>query len=181
MRSEEQTRSNSLPLFRPEALAERQQKFYGDILLIRPFSLTFFTVLGMTIASVVLGFLFFGHYTERVHVVGTVGTAAHEAELYVPQQGSGLIHPGDRITVRCRACTLSSTATPNATVTQIAPTALSPEEASSQLHISAHDPMYKVVVTFSSDTTPPAGSRVEADLPSRRRPLLQWLFGKAGA
>ena len=178
MRSEDQTRSDALPLFRPEALAERQQKFYGEILLIRSFSLTFFTVLGTAIATVVLGFLLLGHYTERIHVLGTVASSEREAELYVPQPGLALLHPGDRIVVRCRACTLSSDASQNATVTQINSTAVSPEEASTQLHITAQDPMYKVVVTLSPQTAAHGGTRVEADLPVRRRPLLQWLFGK---
>lgn len=178
MRSEDQTRSDALPLFRPEALAERQQKFYGEILLIRPFSLTFFSSLGTAIAAVVLGFLLLGHYTERIHVVGTVGSSEHEAELYVPQPGLALLHPGDRIVVRCRACTLSSTVAQNATVTHINSTAISPEEASTQLHITAPDAMYKVVVTLAPQATPPGGTRVEADLPVRRRSLLQWLFGK---
>lgn len=178
MRSEDQTRSDALPLFRPEALAERQQKFYGEILLIRPFSLTFFAVLGTAIAAAVLGFLLLGHYTERIHVVGTVGTSEHEAELYVPQPGLALVHPGDRIVVRCRACTLPSNAAQNATITQISSTAISPEEASTQLHITTQDAMYKIVVVLSAEAAPPGGTRVEADLPVRRRPLLQWLFGK---
>jgi len=57
-----------LPLFRPEVLASQQQKFYGDVLLIRPFSLGFFAWLGMLLASAVIGLLILRHFTENAHV-----------------------------------------------------------------------------------------------------------------
>ncbi|HEY6251783.1 MAG TPA: hypothetical protein VI685_17635 [Candidatus Angelobacter sp.] len=53
-----------LPLFRPEVLACQQQKFYGEVLLIRPFSAAFFIWLGLLLAGAVLGILLLGHYTE---------------------------------------------------------------------------------------------------------------------
>jgi len=55
-----------LPLFRPEVLAAQQQKFYGEVLHIRPFSGQFFILLGIVIAAAVLGILFLGRYTEEV-------------------------------------------------------------------------------------------------------------------
>src|SRR5258708_31952631 len=59
-----------LPLFRPEALAAQQQKFYGQIVLIRPFSLLFFGWLGVAITASIMAFLVLGHYTEKARVPG---------------------------------------------------------------------------------------------------------------
>ena len=51
-----------LPLFRPEVLASQQQKFFGAVLLIRPFSGTLFIWLGLLLAGLILGILFLGRY-----------------------------------------------------------------------------------------------------------------------
>lgn len=55
-----------LPLFRPEVLASQQHKFYGEALLIRPFSTAFLIWLGVVLTAVVIGVLLLGHYTETV-------------------------------------------------------------------------------------------------------------------
>jgi len=51
-----------LPLFRPEVLASQQQKFFGNALMIRPFSTGFFIWLGIALAGFVLGILLLRHY-----------------------------------------------------------------------------------------------------------------------
>lgn len=51
-----------LPLFRPEVLASQQQKFFGNVLGIRPLSGTFFIWLGLILAGGVLGILILGQY-----------------------------------------------------------------------------------------------------------------------
>src|SRR5437016_12041696 len=61
-----------LPLFRPEVLESRQQKLYGDILLIRPLSLTLMACIAIALAASVLGFLLLGHHTERTRVNGVL-------------------------------------------------------------------------------------------------------------
>jgi len=50
-----------LPLFRPEVLAARGQKFYGEILLIRPFPSAFFAWLGIVLVTALLVLLFGQH------------------------------------------------------------------------------------------------------------------------
>ena len=60
-----------LPLFRPEAIAALQQKFYGEIILVRPFSLMLLCWFALGITAAVLGFLFLGQYTERARVPGS--------------------------------------------------------------------------------------------------------------
>src|SRR6476469_3948137 len=61
-----------LPLFRPEAIAALQQKFYCEIILIRPFSLVLLCWFALGITAAVLGFLFLGQYTERARVQGVI-------------------------------------------------------------------------------------------------------------
>ena len=103
-----------LPLFRPEAIAAQQQKFYGEIILIRPFSLLLLSWFAVGITSAVLGFLLLGHYTERAHVSGVIAVspAANanasaenlEAFFFVPGRLIGQLHPGSQLTLRCAAC-----------------------------------------------------------------------------
>jgi len=50
-----------LPLFRPEVLAARGQKLYGEILLIRPLSSALFAWLGIVLATALLVLLFGQH------------------------------------------------------------------------------------------------------------------------
>src|SRR5215467_16350299 len=77
-----------LPLFRPEAIAALQQKFYGEIILIRPFSLMLLCWFALGISAAVLGFLFLGQYTERARVPGVMTvsdvSSPPAAEIYVP-------------------------------------------------------------------------------------------------
>src|ERR1700753_3646839 len=79
-----------LPLFRPEALAAQQQKFHGEIVLIRPFSLTLLMWLALGVAAVAFGFLLLGQYTERAHVTGVIAATGSntnddlQASLFVP-------------------------------------------------------------------------------------------------
>src|SRR5947209_18081273 len=93
-----------LPLFRPEAVAALQQKFYGEIILIRPFSLMLLCWFALGITVAVLGFLFLGQYTERARVPGVItisrvsgmsaGAPQMTAELYVPGRWIGRLHAG---------------------------------------------------------------------------------------
>ena len=60
---ESHSNGNPLPLFRPEAVAALQQKFYGEIILVRPFPLMLLCWFALGITAAVLGFLFLGQYT----------------------------------------------------------------------------------------------------------------------
>lgn len=54
--------SPPLPLFRPEVLASQQQKFFGEVLVIRPLSGAFLIWLGLALAGAILGILLLGRY-----------------------------------------------------------------------------------------------------------------------
>ncbi len=106
--------SEPLPLFRPEAIAALQQKFYGEIILVRPFSLMLLCWFALGITAAVLGFLFLGQYTERARVPGVINASsvsypgasgtATQAELYVPANLLNRLHVGSQLTLRCDSC-----------------------------------------------------------------------------
>src|SRR5690349_117865 len=81
-----------LPLFRPDALADQQQKFYGEVILIRPLALMALGWLAVGIVAAALGFLLLGHYTEKAHVTGmpvmalssSASAAKPRAEFFMP-------------------------------------------------------------------------------------------------
>lgn len=169
--------SKTLPLFRSEVVASRQHKLYGEILLIHPFSLAFFSWLVLGLAAVSLAYLLLGHITEHARVSGVVSTQfnlAHEAqaELSVPERAMGYVHARDRFAIRCTGCGPLT-----ATVQQISPAPSLPSEASPQ------ENMYTVRVGLTGPAQQTAlhpGARVEVGIPLARKPLLQWLFERPG-
>jgi hypothetical protein len=192
-----------LPLFRPEALASQQQKLYGEILLIRPLSLTFLGSLGVAIAVCVLGFLLLGQTTEKAHVFGVLSSdhempqARTEADLFVPDRFLKFLQPGTRLLLRGPADERQSV-----TVKRISTSIVSPTEIPQQQSVLAHGPMYRVVVTLSRPISSPsslgnsvtgssviansvtadsANANVEAEVPLGRKRLIRWLFERSGA
>src|SRR5947199_5138170 len=98
-----------LPLFRPEAVAALQQKFYGEIILIRPFPLMLLCWFALGITAAVLGFLFLGQYTDKTRVPGVITASGaypdvSGAEFYVPGSLLGRLHVGAHLTLRCDSC-----------------------------------------------------------------------------
>jgi hypothetical protein len=194
-----------LPLFRPEALAAQQQKFYGEITLIRPFSLLLLSWFAVGITSAVLGFLLLGHYTERAHVSGVlaVSPAANanasaenlEAYFYVPGRLIGQLHPGSQLTLRCAACPAPSSQQ-TGTVVEVPNAPLGPAELS-QLNLNRSGPIYKVPVykipiyrikvslppqaalVSQLNLSPQTGMSVEAEIPLGRKPLIRWFFERS--
>ena len=174
-----------LPLFRPEAVLYQQQKSYGDIILIRPLSLTLLSGLAISIVASALAFLFFGHYTERIHLQGALiaapANANIQAELYVPQRWRSAVHPGTKLLLRCQTC-LPSSAEQTGLVQEISNTPL----PSSRL--AGAGPSYKVLVLLQPQAAqmlqanaPLAGTRVEAEIPLGHKRLIRWLFERSGS
>jgi hypothetical protein len=182
--------SKPLPLFRPEAILYQQQKFYGEIILIRPLSYTLLTWLVVCIVGGMLGLFVFGRYTEKVHLPGrlTSDAAANtgnpdlRAELAVPVRWLRLVQPGTRLLLRCLACPASAVEQ-TGTVLGISDAPLdSPEVAGS-------GPAYKVMLSLPPPAARPlqpnypsqTGMRVEAVVPVGRKPLIQWFFERSGS
>ena len=174
--------SQPLPLFRAEALAAQQQKFYGEILLIRPFSLTLLVWLGIGISTVALGFLLLGTYTEKAHVGGVLLPGEKEADLFLPAQILNFVRLGQSIQIRCQSCSQIEAQTRTGTVREISKTALSSAELTGQTNGAVQRPTYKVRVILPDEGELfPQGARVEASLPVGRKPLLKWLFERGEA
>jgi hypothetical protein len=192
--SEERSSSSvePLPLFRPEAIAALQQKFYGEIILIRPFSLMLLCWFALGITAAVLGFLFLGQYTERARVPGVitvsgVSSPAMAAELYVPGRWIGRLHAGSRLFLRCDSCT-PQFGRQAGTVLQVADAPLGQTELA-QRSLDLPGPVYKIAVSLppqaaqvtQANPSPQAGVRVEAEIPLGRKPLIKWFFERSGS
>jgi hypothetical protein len=141
-----------LPLFRPEALAAVQQKFHGEIILVRPFSLMLLGWFAVGITAAVLGFLLLGQYTERARVHGrmTIGNTADtrssssslEAEFYVPGSWIGQLHRGSKLRLHCEACS-AQLAQQIGTVLEIPAAPLGPNELS-QMDLNLTGPVDEI-------------------------------------
>lgn len=179
---------DSLPLFRPQALAA-QQKSYGEILLIRPFSLLFLGWLGIGIVATVFGFLTLGHYTEKAQITGFL-ISYREAEsptsgsrlkaiFYVPSGLGGVVQPGQDITLDCQSC---PGATPRlaAKVVQVA----TAPQAGKREVVPDMDVRYEVTIGLATQTltwfpkgnSAPTGMILSAEIPLGQKRLIRRLF-----
>ncbi len=185
-----------LPLFRPEAILYQQQKSYGDIILIRPLSLTILTVLALAIIALAASFLLLGHYTEKVRVSGTLvaapggpsgtNSAQLRAEFNVPARWLVSARPGTQLMLRCTACSAQFAEQP-ATVIAVSTTPSTPDKNST--NEKSIGPGYKVTVALPPQAAQPAGvspmlqtgTPVEAEVSLGRQPLIKWLFRPSGS
>jgi len=189
--------SEPLPLFRPEAIAALQQKFYGEIILIRPFPLMLLCWFALGITAAVLGFLFLGQYTERARVPGIISSGGlSEAAVYVPARMIAGLHPGTQLTLRCSSCPAQFTRQVG-TVLEIPQSPASPSDLS-QANLDLAGPgntpgntiaIYKIKVslppqaaqTMQVNPSTQAGVRVEAEIPLGNKPLIKWFFERSGS
>src|SRR6266481_8204379 len=136
---ESHSNGNALPLFRPDAVAALQQKFFGEIILVRPFPLMLLCSFALGITAAILGFLFLGQYTERTRVPGvmtisgpaipTAAPAKLEAAVYVPVRLLERLHPGTQLSLRCNSCA-AQFGHPVGTVMEVPQTPVEPAELS---------------------------------------------------
>lgn len=187
-----------LPLFRPEAIAALQQKFYGEIILVRPFSLMLLCWFALGITAAVLGFLFLGQYTERARVPGIISASSLSnpgptgAEFYVPANLRDRVHVGAQLTLRCNSCS-TKFARQVGTVLEVPQAPVAPAELS-QKNLGLAGPLDKIQIYKIKVSLPPqaaqamqvnpstqAGVRVEADIPLGHKPLIKWFFERSGS
>jgi hypothetical protein len=167
-----------LPLFRQEALLHQQQKFYGDIILIRPLSLTLLAWLALAIVALAIGLLWFGRYTEKLRLPVSPAGAANQVELQVPGRWLNLVQPGAHVSIRCPSCP-----SPGAETGTVLAVSKAPLTAAGT---GVSGPAYKVTValtplaiqTLGLNRPPQAGTKVEAEIPLGRKPLIQWFFSR---
>lgn len=74
-------------LFRPAALNARRTKLLGDIVLVRPVSFAFLTMVTFVVAVAIVAYLIWGTYTKRTTVVGQLVPTCGLVQVYAPQSG----------------------------------------------------------------------------------------------
>lgn len=77
-----------LPLFRPDAVHPNRRSHIGEIVLIRPISLTLLTGLAAAAAVVTVSFLVWGSYTKRSTSSGHLVPDLGVIKVYVSQTGT---------------------------------------------------------------------------------------------
>lgn len=181
-----------LPLFRPEAVAALQQKFHGEIILIRPFPLMLLCWFALGITAAVLGFFFLGQYTEKARVPGIINAGQSQAAIYVPATLIFRLHPGTQLSLRCDSCPAQLTRQVG-TVLEIPQSPVSPADMSqANLNLAGTGnkiQLYKIEVslppqaaqTMQVDPSTQAGVRVEAEIPLGHKPLIKWFFERSGS
>src|SRR5215813_4971073 len=75
-------------LFRQEALDFHREKILGDVVLVRPLSISLLTSVAVLIALTVVGFVFWGEYTRKAHVTGYLEPNKGLIKVYAPQAGT---------------------------------------------------------------------------------------------
>ncbi|OLF52841.1 HlyD family secretion protein [Pseudomonas chlororaphis] len=98
-------------MFRQEALDAQHASGLGEIVLIRPVSFSFLTLLATAMALMVVGFFLLGSYTKRSTVSGQLVPANGQVKVHAPQPGIVLekfVHEGQRVKRGERLMILSS-------------------------------------------------------------------------
>lgn len=75
------------PLFRTEALNAQQVNLLGNIILVRPISFTWMTIVAGAFAFAVIVLLIWGSYTKRSTVSGQLTPNTGLVQTYAPQSG----------------------------------------------------------------------------------------------
>ncbi|MBZ5522889.1 MAG: hypothetical protein LAP21_11685 [Acidobacteriia bacterium] len=180
--AKDETQHARSSLFRQEALDSQEQKLYGDILLIRPLSLALLAWVGTGLAALMAAVLVWGEYTEKARVTGVLRATSGRLEAYleVPARLTTHLHQGTHVPVICPSCPEKQWSGSTGTVSAIS--SLAPDTAEGTIRSTAlREPLYRVVVALDAGPSLPEGTRIEADLPLERRPLLRWIFSRPAA
>lgn len=177
-------------LFRAEAVEAQRQSWLGGVRLVRPLSLTVLTVFAVSVAALLLGFLFAGEFTRKARLSGVLVAAdgageaegALQAQLLASPATVGLLRPDQPVWLRYEAYGPQAQSRRAGRILQVART---PEPAHAGADcVGAPAVQYRVSVALgeqvlAADGTPQplaAGMRVEADVQLERRHLIDWLF-----
>ena len=113
----------SVPLFRPEVLAERQTQYLGTVLLAPRLSYHVFTIAAVLATAAVISLLFYGEFTRKARINGWLVPEEGLVRVFAPQPGvmTGLfIKEGQQVHKGQRLLTLSA---------ELQSTALGPTQA----------------------------------------------------
>lgn len=76
-----------MTLFRPEVFQAKKNRWTGQIVLVRPFSLQFLTFCAVALATVLIAFLIFGSYTNKTTVTGQLLPTTGVVRVYSQDMG----------------------------------------------------------------------------------------------
>lgn len=163
---------DSLPLFRPEALAAQGSQ-QGEILLIRPLSLALLIWLGIGVGTSILALLFFARIPDAASVnsvllptgAGRPG-APWEASFDVPSSLSPFVKTGTSLVIRCPGCNDAGQKL-KADVVRTESTGSQPIRATVALSP-------EIASTLHSDSA--SGISVQVEIPTGRTSLIHWLL-----
>jgi len=183
-RSNQSSTSDPLPLFRPEALVA-PEKFYGDVLLIRPFPVAMMAWVALGITGALLSFLLFARYVDTARTYGvvvepTLKDSPGDLQIEIPVTSQWLLglRAGRPAAVRCPSCADPS-AWIAATILQVAPSPTAAHEAA-QYGEGYHNALILLTLSSRAAATDARrlqpGTRVEFAMPFGQRSLLHWLL-----
>jgi membrane fusion protein len=75
-------------LFRQEAIDAQREKLLGEVSIARPVPTWVFTLLALSFAATIVGFLFWGEYTRRERVEGFLALDEGAAQILAPEAGT---------------------------------------------------------------------------------------------
>jgi membrane fusion protein len=99
------------PLFRQEALDFHREQLLGEVVLVRPLSVSLLTGAAVCIALTVMGFAWWGEYTRKAHVTGYLEPNKGVIKVYAPQAGTLIekhVAEGQAVKQGARLCVVSS-------------------------------------------------------------------------
>lgn len=76
-----------MTLFRPEVFQNKKNRWTGQIVLVRPFSLQFLTFCATALAAILITFLIFGSYTNKTTVTGQLLPTMGVVRVYSQDMG----------------------------------------------------------------------------------------------
>ncbi len=175
-----------LPLFRPEALAARQN-LHGRVLRIRSFSFGFLAWLAASVCVLFSAYVALARYVPTIKISGVVSdveTPDHgsmQVIFSVPVKWTRSIQPGSQLVLHCSRC--SRPVSFRGIVAGFGPS-LETTARETSTKLATPEPVCKVTVTLLKQNSPmkgpdrlQPGTTLEAEFPLEPRPLFQWLMG----
>lgn len=174
------TSLDPLPLFRPELLS-KQERFFGEVLKIRPFSFTLLACFVAVPAALIACGLYFGAYIDTIPVQGVLFRAPtlkgppstgseEEASVSVPNLDFA-VQPEMRFAIRCLHCPNPAAPIP-AIVRRLSTLAARPEKADPLAARQLLEFSYEASASSSKHWLTP-GIAVELAFPMGRRRLFE--------
>ncbi|TNC51969.1 hypothetical protein FHG66_03965 [Rubellimicrobium rubrum] len=188
------------PLFRPEAVAEQESRWLGQVLIVPRLGLSLGVAFAALLALGVLGLLVFGQYTRTERLAGWLvpaiagasaggqGTGVPlEARLHAPGHAIGDLRPGQRVQLRYDAFPYQRHGQHKGVVRRLLPASLTPEEVAEitgSPALAVSGPLFEVEVDLVDPAAEVMGQgarlmptmTLEADVLIETRKVWEWVL-----